>query len=206
MKLDIQFSKNFEVERIENTLAKMDWYRTKGYRPRLPEGIDEDSSKTEIEKIVDKEFDQDKYSGVSEGLLVSFNLIKDELENKLVQISGNDVPKEFDVFITQYGVGGSYNPPRTVIYNCRMGDAAKTIIHEITHLVIQPYIDQYKIEQWDKERIVDLILNSEQFSFLNYDSWQRDYHGAEERVDELFNKFFFKDHEDFFNKLTESNN
>jgi len=201
MKLNIKFSKNFEVERIENTLAKMDWYRTKGYRPRLPGGINENSSKTEIEKIVEAEFDQDIYKRVSEELLDGFDLIKNDFESKLIEIFSKNVPEEIDVNITQYGVGGSYNPPKTVIYNCRMGNPVKTVIHEIAHLVIQSYIDQYKIEQWDKERIVDLILNSEQFSFLNYDSWQRDYHQAEERVDELFNKIFFKDTKGFFEKF-----
>ena len=58
-------------------------------------------------------------------------------------------------------MGGSYNLPNTVIINLNNSfniGMLKTIIHEIIHLSIQKYIDEYKIGQWQKERIVDLFF------------------------------------------------
>jgi len=52
-----------------------------------------------------------------------------------------------------------------------------------------------------KERIVDLILNSKEFSFLEYNSWQNNYTGVEKYIDELFNSHFFKIQENFFSGI-----
>jgi hypothetical protein len=60
---------------------------------------------------------------------------------------------------------------------------------------------KYKVEHWEKERIVDLILNSEKFSAINYNSWQGRYSGVEKYIDPLFNKYFFNNKDDFFEKI-----
>ena len=43
------------------------------------------------------------------------------------------------------------------------------IAHEIVHIIIEPWIQKYKIQYQEKERIVDLILSSKEFYFLKYD-------------------------------------
>jgi hypothetical protein len=65
------------------------------------------------------------------------------------------------VHLTKYGVGGSYNVPNTVILNFQNRKELalfRTIVHEIIHLSIQPYIEKYTVDHWIKERIVDLTL------------------------------------------------
>ena len=36
MELKIKFGKKFEVERIKQTFAKIDWYKEHGYKPKIP--------------------------------------------------------------------------------------------------------------------------------------------------------------------------
>ena len=67
----------------------------------------------------------------------------------------------YEIKLTKYGVGGSYNLPNTIIVNFqgKFGiGVSKTIIHEIVHLSIQELIEKYKVGHWEKERVVDLIL------------------------------------------------
>jgi len=200
MNLDTKFSKDFEVKRVKKTLGKMSWYKEQGYRPWLPEGIDQDSSEQEIKTKISEEYQEKEYEKVTTGLSNSFDQISNQFENALQELFV-DVPNVITVNITKYGVGGSYNVPSTIVLNFHMSNLLNTVIHEIVHLVVEPYIQKYKIDHWEKERIVDLILHSDKFSFLNYDFWQRDYHGAEEKVDELFKKTFFENSEEFFKSL-----
>ena len=78
------------------------------------------------------------------------------------------------------------------------------IVHEIIHLLIESKIKKYKIQHWEKERIVDLILNSEKFIFLEYNYWQNNYNGVEKYIDVLFNSYFFQNQEEFFSKIEEA--
>ena len=52
MELKIQFGKDFEFRRVKNTLVKLDWYNSQGYKPRLPEGISSNSSEEEIQNQI----------------------------------------------------------------------------------------------------------------------------------------------------------
>jgi len=200
MNLDIKYSQDFEVKRVKKTLEKMDWYKEQGYRPRLPEGIDQKSSEQEIQTKITEEYQTEEYEKVTTELSKSFDQISTRFKNALKELFA-DVPNGIMVNITKYGVGGSYHLPSTIILNFHMSNLLNTVIHEIVHLVVEPFIQKHSIEHWEKERVVDLILHSDKFSFLNYDSWQRDYHGAEERVDGLFKKTFFNNTEEFFTKL-----
>jgi hypothetical protein len=44
-------------------------------------------------------------------------------------------------------------------------------------------------------------LNSEEFSFLEYNFWQSNYNSVEKYIDELFDSHFFNDFESFFSKI-----
>lgn len=201
MELKIQFGKDFEFRRVKNTLAKLDWYNSQGYRPRLPEGISNNSSEEEIQNQIIKEFEEKKYKEVANSLESDFSTIKDKLSKKLKEIFNKSIPETFFVYLTTYGVGGSYNLPNIVIFNINNKKGFKTIIHEIIHLLIENQIQEFKIQHWEKERIVDLILNSKEFSFLEYNNWQSNYNHVEKYIDELFNRYFFQNQEDFFSKI-----
>jgi len=48
---------------------------------------------------------------------------------------------------------------------------------------------------------VDLVLNSKEFSFLDYNIWQSNYNNVEKYVDDLFDRHFFKNPKNFFSKI-----
>ena len=65
MKLNILYSKDFEVERVVDTLKRIDWYKTNGYTVQLPEGLDVSDpsivTREDIEIAVSKEYDEQNY-------------------------------------------------------------------------------------------------------------------------------------------------
>ena len=201
MKIKIKFGIDFELRRVKNTLAKSDWYDSQGYKSKLPEGINDKSSQKEIQSQVVKEFDEKKYKERANQILSDFLTTKEQFSKKLKEIFNKDIPTTFFVYLTNYGVNGSYNLPNIIIFNINSKRGFKTIIHEIIHLLIEDWIQGYRIQHWQKERIVDLILNSKEFSFLEYNNWRRDYNGVEKYIDDLFNNHFFKDPKNFFSKI-----
>jgi hypothetical protein len=75
--------------------------------------------------------------------------------------SSVSVQGEYIVYLTKYGSGGSYELPNIININLlheRSKRLLRSVIHEIIHLAIEKYIDEYKVEQWKKERIVDLFF------------------------------------------------
>ncbi len=67
--------------------------------------------------------------------------------------------------------------------------------------MIESDVQTYGVKQWEKERTVDLILHSKPFAFLEYQKWQRNYHGVEKIVDPLFHELFFTDIHRFFEQV-----
>ncbi len=67
---------------------------------------------------------------------------------------------KYEVFLTSYGTGGSYELPNIVVMNICNRDQDRLVIilfHEIIHLNIESFIQKYSIPHWYKERIVDLF-------------------------------------------------
>lgn len=201
LELKIQFGKDLEFKRVKNTLEKMDWYNSHGYKPRLPEGIFNNSSEKEIQNQITKEFEEKNYKEAAGKLESDFSTIKDKLSKKTKEVFNTSIPETFFIYLTKYGMGGSYDLPNVVIHNISNKKGFKTIVHEIIHLLIENQIQKFNIQHWEKERIVDLILNSEKFSFLEYNYWQNNYNGVEKYIDGLFNSHFFKNREEFFSKI-----
>jgi hypothetical protein len=203
MQLIIKYERQIEFRRVKVTLKKLDWYTRQGYKIILPKGITDISSDKTIKDQIEKEYNKEAFDLYSKKLLQDFNKIKNKFQKSLEKLFGDKIPKKFEMQITRYGVGGSYHLPNKIIKNfTHPKKGIKTMVHEIIHLILQKQIEKYGIEHWEKERIVDLILNSEEFKFLEYNCWQKDYHGAENYVDTLFNKFFFKDKKKFFSELS----
>lgn len=106
------------------------------------------------------------------------------------------------VVLTEYGVGGMYVYPNKVIINIKKKKRLLiNLLHEITHLYAESYMRKYKISHAVKERIMDLLLNSEKFSFTGYDFWQP-IHDDAKWVDELFEELFFDDVDKFFSTIS----
>lgn len=204
MNINIKYGLDFEINRVKNTIAKLDWYISQGYKPKLPDGIKKDSSEQEIQNQIKKEYVERKYKEVGKKITYDFSIIQEIFTETVKNIFGKEIPDTFLINLTNYGVGGSYNIPNVVIFNINNQKGFKTLIHEIIHILIEPFIQKYEIQHWEKERIVDLILNSKEFIFLNYNSWQRGYDNVEKYIDNLFINYFFKDKNAFFSKIKDA--
>ena len=160
--LKIIYSVEQEVARIKNTLSKLDWFEKEGYKVHLPEGISADSSDEEITRAVEKEYSGHEKSFVENADWLEKNWPKyaRELGTKLIECNLKPESK-YELLLTLYGVGGSYNRPNRILVNIKnfyeLG-LLRTVLHEAVHLAVQDLIVKYDISHWVKERIVDLLM------------------------------------------------
>lgn len=207
MPLEIKYSIKLEEKRIKNTLEKLSWYEKLGYSPRFPQKID--PKKDDIKKIyaaLQNDFIEEDYAEVAKKVNEKFSKIESVFYKNLQEICGKKIKRNFKLIFTKYGVGGSYGLPDKIIYNIAMkSSSVNTICHEITHLLIEPYITKYQIQQNEKERIVDLILTSEPIALPDYKMQKRG-EECKRLVDPLFNKHFKPPIYIFFKKLKEAKN
>lgn len=201
MEIKIRFGINYEIKRVKKAIANLDWYNAQGYRIRLPNGISSKSSLKKIKYQIIKEYNEKKYVKIADTIKSNFSRKKISLSKKIINIFCKKPPKTFVINLTNYGVGGSYHLPNLITLNINNKKCFNIVIHEIIHLLIEDQIQKKRVEHWEKERIVDLILNSNQFRFLKHNSWQNNYHGAEKYIDNLFYRSFFKNPKDFFAKI-----
>ncbi|MFA5155142.1 MAG: hypothetical protein WC453_01795 [Patescibacteria group bacterium] len=201
MKLDIKFGIDFEKKRVKETLVELNWCYANGYTPILPKLIGLESSEEEINNQIDKEYNRERYQEIKNQIINDFLTIHKPLVEKLKETINKDIPSVFQVYLTNYGTNGSYFPPNIIVVNINSQKGYKTIVHEIIHLLIEDWIQKYNVSHWEKERTVDSICNSEEFSFLHYNDWKSNYYGVEKYIDNLFHDYFFKDPENFFSKI-----
>lgn len=167
------YSVDQEAKRVKGTIAKFPWFKENGYpleRFTLPHGLDlnkilaneEDISDDKIHELVSEEFSEGVYQEITETLLLEWPNVAEELK-KLLENCSLSIQPGYKITLTRYGTGGSYNLPNLVYLNIRFqnGDTHRvfvTLIHEVIHLSIQELINKYNIAQWQKERLVDLML------------------------------------------------
>ncbi len=177
-----------EIERIEMTLKKYEWYQEKGYKLKFPELIQEkldkgeEISKEDISNAVSSEFGSGDVNKKIKLLREKWNEIKEKFFEDL-KILGLPLQSKYSVLITQYGTGGSYGSPNNIQLNIDHKKESYLILaHEIVHLTIEPLIKEYNIAHWVKERLVDLIMNK---FFPENQRLQRDPENAE-KISEIF--------------------
>lgn len=166
-KLTIIYNKEFDTQRVIYTIKKIDWYTENKYDYRnfsFPKTLDKEKlkeySEEEIRTAVEAEYSDDVYKENESFLLDNLEKVSKEIDCSFLK-SNLLYQDEYRIFLTKYGIGGSYDLPNIVIINLNKTfriNILKTIIHEIIHLAIQEYIDEYKLDQWQKERIVDLFF------------------------------------------------
>lgn len=183
-----------ESEYIWNTIQDIKFFEENNYQISLPKGliIENLKTKSKLGKLTEKDYQQletfvkdsvYKKSDYEQG----YRKIENELQliNRMIhKISELDFTwnfKEFDTYnvnLTLYGPGGSYNPNEgsVLVYTTPNGgfkqydNPANTIIHEIIHIGIEEsIITKYKVPHTLKERIVDT------FVFLNFKSYLSSY-------------------------------
>ena len=159
-----EYSIASEAKRVFYTLQKIEWYKKMGYQINLPGELKLADPKkiiaTNVKKIVSREYGVGEYKKTKLMIKSSWDKISREFAASLLAVGLKPEPF-YMVLLTKYGVGGSYNLPNHIILNFRgksSKELAKTIMHEIIHLLIEPLIKRHKISHWAKERIADLIL------------------------------------------------
>ncbi len=135
-----------EREMVRLTKKKDGWFKVNKYHFLVPNGPLEDVYQKEdymkrtlvLERIWRKE--EQKF----------FSILDDFFGRRI---------KRVIVHITKYGVGGGYFLPNHVYLNCALPfDSMKTIKHEILHLVVESYIQKYKVSHSKKEKLVDCLM------------------------------------------------
>lgn len=186
------YSLDDEIKRVVNTLKKYKWYKENGYKPKLPKNIEEKFKNDErvnfddVSIGVSKEFDLSEYREKVLRIQAEFEEIKTDFFEKLKALNLPTQEKYF-VGATVYGTGGSYFLPNNIQLNIKYyKNPSLVIAHEIVHLTIEPLIQEFNIDHWTKERIVNLIMNK---FFPDKPTMQRDPANAE-KISEIFEAHF----------------
>lgn len=169
IKLSFDYSKGFELKRVENTIKRLDWYLSNKYSLSwlsFPKNLDLDLdklkslSREEIVKAVNEEFNEIRFVSEVESVKQMFGKYEIKLEEFIIGLGLSPIP-EIKIYLTKYGIGGSYHLPNEVIVNIDgffSIELVRNILHEIIHLHIESLIQKYQIGQWQKETIVNLLF------------------------------------------------
>jgi len=159
-----KYSIDYEIRRVLNAIKKIEWYKKNHYNITFPKDINlvknQNPTKSDIRKAIIKEYKIREYENISLQLQQNWKPKAKKVTDNLL-LNGLNLKKEYIVFLTKYGVGGSYSFPNKIIINYssdKKKNLIKTIIHEIIHLSIESLIQKHKITHWQKERIVDLLV------------------------------------------------
>lgn len=164
LKLEIIYSKEFEINQVIDTFQQSDWFHDNGYKVTLPTKLRssyENGVLTDnIEIAVQEDFDEKYYQEQKDFLVKNLEKVFSQATDEFAK-TGLTILDKYKIFLTRYGTGGSYSLPDKVIINIDFfsgGDLLLTAIHEIVHLVVEPLVNLYQINHWTKERFVDLII------------------------------------------------
>lgn len=160
-KLEILFSKDFEVNRVNKTIKDYPWLKEHGYTKwlKLPTDISETSNVEDVSAAVSLEFDNEFYKKYADYIEKELPNIEKKLEI-LKSIKSFDLKDSYIIRLTKYGTGGSYHydsKKGEVILNVNTDELIGSIVHEIIHIGIEELIKKYNVKHWHKERIVGLI-------------------------------------------------
>lgn len=163
--IKINYSLEFEQIRVKDTFEKIDWFRKHGYNPILPGNkriseIDETFNLSAFLDLAEFEYEQQFFLETEKKFEDQWKWFIDNWHESPIRKTALTFEDSYEVFLTSYGTGGSYDMPNIVVMNVRQRahDKLVTILfHEMIHLCIEPFIQKNSIPHWYKERIVDLF-------------------------------------------------
>jgi len=174
LKIDIIYSRGFEINRVIDSFRQLEWFRENKYETTLPTGLKllqkNSPSKNEIKKAVFEEFDDISFQEQKNFLTKNLEKVFSRAETEFIKI-GMPIEKKYKIFLTKYGTGGGYCLPDKIIININLirdENLLRTSVHEIVHLIIEPLISSYQIDHWTKERLADLIVSKISPSLINF--------------------------------------
>lgn len=163
--LNIKYSLKFEQQRIKYVLSKIDWFRNNGYSIMLPgeNGISDINNETSLELLLSQaylEYDESFYVTTETAIQDQWEFFMKYWPINETGFSGLNFLNSYDIYLTSYGVRGSYDLPDIIIVNVRLRDISQLhtiLFHEMIHIAIEAQIRKYSISHWYKERLVDLL-------------------------------------------------
>ncbi len=179
MNFSFKYSPKLEKTRILQTIKRLDWFKANGYKLdnlTFPTGMDmenlENDTEEALEKRIDNEYSAGTFLNIEQEARAGIESQKSRLLKLIEELKLEPIP-EIEIVLTKYGIGGSYSPPNGVIINIskkNTGGIINTLLHETIHLHIQPLIDKYKVGQWQKETLVELLFDK---AFPELHRWQK---------------------------------
>lgn len=163
VKLSISYSFEQEISFVQETIRKYDWYLEQGYPAeiiKLPVHLTKEATPTEIAAAVGKEYEEGSYTEGAQYLQDAWSLFQSGLR-EMKNNPSLDLKDLYEIVLTKYGTGGNYNTAKsrvTLLMQKDGGAMAAITAHEITHMTIQKYINEYNVPHWYKERLVDLLV------------------------------------------------
>ncbi len=189
--LSITFSLENETARVKETIEKLSWYRQHygESNARLPEGVGDKTSMGDVAGIVSAEFNEDIYNDFAQHVQKEWANISNEIK-RLSEMPDFHLLESYILRLTRYGSGGSYDSSRGIIIaSIELRSKEKiggTIIHEITHVGIEHLIKKYDLGHWQKEHLVDLIVDRYFPDLRKMQKIEEDVSG----IDEAFQRHF----------------
>ena len=208
--MEIIINKNFreyEVDLLKHYLSKYKFFKDHGYTCSYPteEEFKDILKKTEEGSLIELDFDQVPvlFNKIADEKLykIAFEKMEEMVPNingllnkkhslflKLQKAWGFRIFENYQIEITNYGPGGSYNCYEGVVifalWNRRL---VSTPIHEIVHIGIEvPIIKKYSINQATKEYLVDMFVKSNFGEYLpNYKIQKLRYSDPDQEVVDL---------------------
>lgn len=159
--LNIIYNLDREIERVKSTMKELSWYKEQGYSNiTLPKNLSEQPSNNDIFSAVSSEYFEKEYEESAQWIREQWFEFTDKIK-ALIGLSGFNLQNKYNIVLTKYGTGGSYNlGTDEVIVNIKTKGRKKvmgTIVHEIVHIGIDRFIKSHNVKHWRKERLVDLI-------------------------------------------------
>ena len=167
MKINFIINKQTELENLLDEIDSRDKVLSYGLETILPEeGVFVEYLKTKntekVERYLTSVFDAKKYEKTAGLVKEEWTKVKDDFLQNLVEKTKLDPAEKYDVQITMYGPGGSYQLPNRIILraakNSDVSDSADTIMHEIIHLLIEKIVKKNKLNHNGKENLVNIII------------------------------------------------
>lgn len=164
MKINYSYTIEGELRRVEGTVNRENFFCENGYQPTFPKGLNFDNfNLAKARARIKKEFSEDLAKSVQERLSRDWKKYHKQIESFLKALP-YEKPSELNIVFTLYGMGGSYNVPNKIIINLKNAKSPLFILtHELLHLLIEePVAQKHNLSQWDKESLVDYLLNESQ--------------------------------------------
>ncbi|MCX6784690.1 MAG: hypothetical protein NTV81_01995 [Candidatus Komeilibacteria bacterium] len=104
---------------------------------------------------------QQKYQSFKDNLESRWLVEASDFIERLIKFFHENDNKIFKVKICNYAALGFYDSAKNCVFinlNCAPLDPVRIAKHELIHIMVQPFIDEYKIQHEQKEKIVNALL------------------------------------------------